>query len=168
LIRRRHSFSQWVRVKPSDEQWNPWGAGTSERRGAPPVKLIRTWVWIIGLVLRGRRGDWSPPRDPQITLPGVKLDLLGLGSRAKVCKTPPELGRLNTYWVLSPARYTRKKKARWVKCKKPPVFGRGWGLSSSLRIATAEGKGWITKIQFQTRRLTIEQMNHPPFHQIAL
>jgi hypothetical protein len=41
-------------------------------------------------------------------------------------------------------------------------------LSSSPKIATIEIKGWVTKIQFQRRRLTREQMHHPPFHQIAL
>jgi hypothetical protein len=47
------------------------------------------------------------------------------------------------------------------------ITGGDRGLSSSLKIATIEVKGWVTKIQFQ-RRLRREQMNHPPFHRIAL
>jgi hypothetical protein len=62
---------------------------------------------------------------------------------------------------------TSKKKALWVKCKKPPVLG-SRGLSLSLEIATTKVKGWVTKIQLQRGRLTREQMHHPPFHQIVL
>jgi hypothetical protein len=41
-------------------------------------------------------------------------------------------------------------------------------LSSSLKTATTEVKGWVTKIQFQRGRLTREQMHHLPFYWIAL
>jgi hypothetical protein len=57
-------------------------------RGVLPIRLVTTWVQIIGLPLGGRRGDWSPPRDPLVTLPGVQPGLSGLGSGAKVYETP--------------------------------------------------------------------------------
>jgi hypothetical protein len=53
--------------------------GTWRRLGYPlralPIRLVRTLVQIIALPFRGRRGDWSPPREPQVTLFGVKLGL---------------------------------------------------------------------------------------------
>jgi hypothetical protein len=58
----------------------------------------------------------------------VKPCLSGLGSGEKYVRYLQDLGRLSTYQVFSPARQinmgnnTSKKKALWVKCKKPPVL----------------------------------------------
>jgi hypothetical protein len=41
------------------------------------------------------------------------------------------------------------------------------GLRSFLKISTTKVKGWITKIQFQRRKLTREDTSST-FHQIAL
>jgi hypothetical protein len=83
----------------------------------------------------------------------------------------------------------RRQKERLITSQRPPsnpvwvkpglsVLGRRQecvrhlceleGLSFSWKIATAEVKGWVIRIQFQRRRLTRGQMHHPPFHQIAL
>jgi hypothetical protein len=42
------------------------------------------------------------------------------------------------------------------------------GVEIFQEIATTKVKGWVTKIQFQSRRLPREQTHHPPFHWIAL
>jgi hypothetical protein len=56
--------------------------------GVPPVRLVKN-PDSNNRSAFGRRGAWSPLKDPWVTLSGVKLGFSGLGSRAKVCETPP-------------------------------------------------------------------------------
>jgi hypothetical protein len=56
--------------------------------GVPPVRLVKN-PDSNNRSAFGRRGAWSPLKDPWVTLSGVKLGISGLGSRAKVCETPP-------------------------------------------------------------------------------
>jgi hypothetical protein len=83
----------WRIASPSTPESKSWLHKGTWRRlgnqlGAPSIRLVRTWIQTIGMPLGGRRGAWSPPRDPRVTLSGVKLGLSGLGNGAKVCETP--------------------------------------------------------------------------------